>query len=144
MRKMLNALAGAILVTALVAPVPAQAAQQYNNIGFSVHRYGHWTYEIPYKVRNKTDAGEMWMRVGNNVDGGVRVRLIDVHTHRVIPSMVGGANGVGWSPSQTGHRKLLARGAPPGLRFAVQAKKDYPGGYDNYWSAWRPSGWFYY
>lgn len=144
MRKMLNALAGAILVTALVAPVPAQADPKRNNTKGQFERYRVWTYEFPYRVRTKDDAGEMWMLVGNNADGGIRVRLIDVKTGRVIPSMVGGANGVGWSPSETGHRKRLTSGAPRNMRFAVQAIKPYPVGRDNTWSAASPSGWFLY
>jgi hypothetical protein len=56
----------------------------------------------------------------------------------------GGADGVCWSPSQIGDRKVLSYTAPAGLDFAVQARKVYPGGTDNWWSAASPSGWFLY
>ena len=146
MRRLLKALAGAVLVTALAAPVSAQATQQYNDIGYSVNPNGAWTYEIPYRVRHKTDSGSMWMKVGDNVDGGVCVRLIDTRTHHVVAGMINGANGVCWSTSQTGHRKVLSYSTPPSTDFAVQAKKSYPCPWchDNYWSAVRPTGWFYY
>jgi hypothetical protein len=143
MRKWLKGLAAAVLVTALAAPA-AQATPRYNDIGFFVNRYASWTYESPYRVRHKTDPGAMWMMVGDVADGGVCVRLIDVHTHHVIPGMLGGADGVCWSPSQVGHRKVLSYTAPAGLDFAVQAKKGYPFGTDNWWSAKSPSGWFLY
>lgn len=144
LRNMVKALASAALVTALAAPVPAQAAQAYNNVGYAVNGNGSWTYEFPYRVRYKTGAGTIKMKVGDNVDGGVCVRLIDVHTHHVVAGMRGGNRGVCWSTSQTGDRKDLSYGTPAGTQFAVQAMKSYPFGYDDYWSAMSPTGWFFY
>ena len=119
-------------------------ASQWNHIGFglnsSISGIGQpfpqdWTREPPTTfVRTKTDSGDIWLFVNDNVGGGLCARLLNARDGSPL-GMVRC-----WAENPTPNYELLmASGVPRNTRFTVWATKQTSSATDFYWG-----GYIYY
>jgi hypothetical protein len=117
-------LAGAVVAGALVAPSAAFAAQN-NNVTGEVYPGGGWT---PGGVtRHKTDTGDIKVKITDNVDGGICLRLRSTRNNAVFGERCWAA---GSYLAYTVSTDVLT-----GTEFVIDARKRTAGGSNNKWKA---------
>ena len=117
----------AVLATAAgVFAVPTAAfAAQNNDIGGTVYTSGAWT---PGSVtRHKTDTGDIKVKITDNLDGGICLRLKSTRTGSIF------AGPVCWAAGEY-TAKFVAYDVLSGTTFTIEAHKGISGGSNNAWA----------
>ncbi|MEU4237523.1 hypothetical protein [Actinoplanes sp. NPDC026619] len=125
MKRSLTALA-VLATTAGVFAVPTAAfAAQNNDIGGEVYTNGGWT--PGHVTRHKTDTGDIKVKITNNVDGGICLRLRSTTSNSVF------AGPVCWVAGEY-TAKFVATDVLRGTDFTIEAKKRVATGTNNEWA----------
>jgi hypothetical protein len=116
------AVTGVLGVAGAAYAGPVEPAAQWNPISGTVHSDGSWT--LYPTQRHKTDPGDMYLDLQDNVDGGLCVELVS--SGRVF------AGPVCWNAGEYGVKTVATNVKAP-TTFSVQAKKGASGGSNNAW-----------
>jgi hypothetical protein len=116
-------IAAAVVGGAFLAPTSAYAAQN-NSIGGTVYTSGAWT---PGGVtRHKTDTGNIKIKITDNTDGGICLRLRSTKNNAIFGSAC-------WAAGNY-DAKVISTDVLAGTVFVIDAHKRINGGSNNQWA----------